>query len=438
MSGSGCRRSGARQQRQLELERRSAVALGYDASARREHRRQRGRELPAEAARIGGMGGRGTPDRIDDRRARAARRNARARWRRTSASTPSAGQVAPDRRDRGRRGVDQRRLGGPSGERLDRQRARAGEQVEHRARPSTSTEDREQRLADAVRRRPRGAARGARPSVPPPEPAPAITDAHARIGASASAPVGAHERIGEQRVLGPARGRDPRRRSRSARTRGRARAARRRAAARRRGTGPARAGGSRPARPRRAAARSISASSKPSACEASARSRGESLGPNSRHSDGVRAAADPARAAGAAARSRSGRRPRPASRWRWGRRSRPRSPRWRRARRRAPEANAAIASCLSAGRIWPCISTTPKSRSSPSRRRSNSAVAARAWSAPTPRPAGRPRTPGAPRAAPRGSARRRGRARARSSRRTSGSAGGPRGSSRSTVKSRSP
>src|ERR687892_129177 len=46
-----------------------------------------------------------------------------------------------------------------------------------------------------------------------------------------------------------------------------------------------------------------------------------------------------------------------------------------------PAANAAIDSCLSRGRIWPCRSTTSKSRSSPARSRSYSAVAARAWSA---------------------------------------------------------
>ena len=46
-----------------------------------------------------------------------------------------------------------------------------------------------------------------------------------------------------------------------------------------------------------------------------------------------------------------------------------------------PAANAAIASCFSRGRIWPCRSTTRKSRSSPACSRSNSAVAARACSA---------------------------------------------------------
>ena len=84
--------------------------------------------------------------------------------------------------------------------------------------------------------------------------------------------------------------------------------------------------------------------------------------------------------AGAAGRSRSARRPRPASRWRWGRRSRPRSPRWRPARRRRRRRTRAITSCFSAGRSWPCMRTTRKSRSSPARRRSNSAVAARACS----------------------------------------------------------
>ena len=46
-----------------------------------------------------------------------------------------------------------------------------------------------------------------------------------------------------------------------------------------------------------------------------------------------------------------------------------------------PAANAAIASCLARGRIWPCSSTTSKSASSVLARRSYSAVAARAWRA---------------------------------------------------------
>ena len=46
-----------------------------------------------------------------------------------------------------------------------------------------------------------------------------------------------------------------------------------------------------------------------------------------------------------------------------------------------PAANAAIAACFSFGRIWPWSSTTRKSRNSVRASRSNSAVAARAWSA---------------------------------------------------------
>ena len=47
----------------------------------------------------------------------------------------------------------------------------------------------------------------------------------------------------------------------------------------------------------------------------------------------------------------------------------------------SPAANARITSAFSAGRSWPCMRTTRKSRSSPAVRRSNSAVAARAASA---------------------------------------------------------
>ena len=85
----------------------------------------------------------------------------------------------------------------------------------------------------------------------------------------------------------------------------------------------------------------------------------------------------PARATGAAGRSRSARRSRPASRSRWERPRRPRSRSWppapRPARRRTPPSPA----CFSRGRICPCSSASRRPASSPPRRRSNSAVAAR-------------------------------------------------------------
>ena len=107
----------------------------------------------------------------------------------------------------------------------------------------------------------------------------------------------------------------------------------------------------------------------------------------------------PGRAAGAAARARSARRSRSASRSRLARRCRPRSRSWRQARRRLPEANAAIASCFS--RAHPAVQQRDRTRSSPPRSRSSSAVAARSWPAGLSRggssTAGRPRMPDGPR-----------------------------------------
>ena len=74
----------------------------------------------------------------------------------------------------------------------------------------------------------------------------------------------------------------------------------------------------------------------------------------------------------------------------------------------------AIAACFSRGRIWPCISTTRKSRELGRRAGARTRRSPRAPAAPrTPRPAGRRRSLAARRAAPRGCARRRARARAR-------------------------
>src|SRR2546423_407559 len=60
-------------------------------------------------------------------------------------------EVGPDRPNRRRRVVDERALGGPAAERLNAERARAREQVEHPCVADALAEDAEQRLADAVR-----------------------------------------------------------------------------------------------------------------------------------------------------------------------------------------------------------------------------------------------------------------------------------------------
>ena len=364
------------QQRQLELEWGSAVALGYDPRSRREHRPKRRRELPAEAARVGGMGDRGTPDRIDDRRERACsqerqrpagggpRRRPRARSG-CAGSPPSAAARSrpawPTRRP-GRAPRSPARPSPRTGRARARRRPRPGSRTAPRARGPTS---------DGWR------GRGARPAAAPPN-RPAIT----LTRGSAPAPR-RRRRAPARRPAARARaqrGPDPRRRS-ARPAPGRARAARRRAgsSATRNCASPCcRVPTSSPS-PR--SSRSISASSNPSRVRRPARcSRAESLGPNRRHSDGcsprpIRPAQlvqlrDPVAIGvldqhhgrvgdvdpdldhrgghehvGAAAR-----------------RTRPSPPAWRPAR-----------SC-------PCISTTRKSRSSPSRRRSNSAVAARACS----------------------------------------------------------
>ena len=227
-------------------------------------------------------------------------------------------------------------LGGPARQRLDRQRARSGEQVEHPRRPSTDTEDREQRLADAIRRSggsrraaPRGRARGSCPrSRASPQSALTRGSAPSRLGA-----VAVRSASAEQRVLGL----DSSSGSRvdHARPAGRARPLEQLCVRGQLGEPDVRepvTAGCRSARPRRAAeGRSRPARNR--------RSRGERLQP--RASPWARTAgtatrarrARSGRAADAAARSRSARRPRPASRSRSGRRSRPRSPTSRRARR---------------------------------------------------------------------------------------------------------
>ena len=185
-------------QRQVELERRTPVALGDDPGTGRENRSQRCRELLPERARVAIW-------RIEEHQIvltsvpacpfevcpsrHAVHVGARPRAPRGCAGSPS----------RGRGGVHERRLSRPARERLDRQRPRAGEQVEH---PRPLHRDRGSRTAprgpdrrSAGSTRPRGASepvaretRRRRPSRP---------DRRLRLGA-----VGEYERVGEQRVLG--------------------------------------------------------------------------------------------------------------------------------------------------------------------------------------------------------------------------------------------
>ena len=173
------------EQRQIELDRGSPVALGDDAGAGCEHRRQRRRELlpSALAWRYGGS-----------RKTRSySCRAARARWR--NADAPCAAHLGGQiRAPRGCARIaaiaaaaesTRRGRSGAARERLDRQRTRAGEQVEHRARPAPSRGSR-----TAPRARARSVGRVARPrgatSVRPPESA--ADHPHARIGARASVP----------------------------------------------------------------------------------------------------------------------------------------------------------------------------------------------------------------------------------------------------------
>ena len=95
----------------------------------------------------------------------------------------------------------------------------------------------------------------------------------------------------------------------------------------------------------------------------------------------VRAAPDPARAAGGAGRARSGRRPPRRSSSRWGRRCPPRRRSSRRAGRCGPTRSPSIAARFSSPRWAPWARPTVKSANGPARRRSASLVAARASAA---------------------------------------------------------
>src|SRR3954453_23248519 len=173
-------------QRQGELERGPAVALGHDASAAGKQRLERRGELPPQlrSAPVGGIeedqivcvsaggcaaeGRTGGPWEYDGLRLRQ----------------PERGETGAD--DAGGAGVALDQQGAPSAarERLDAQRAGAREEVEH-PRAVDGAERREQRLADAVGRRARPPTRR---RLKPPAPEPAGDDPHAPATPRAPAP----------------------------------------------------------------------------------------------------------------------------------------------------------------------------------------------------------------------------------------------------------
>ena len=183
--------------------------------------------------------------------------------------------------------------------------------------------------------------------------------------------------------------------------------------------GPPRPAGSR--RPRWRSRRGAAASRRRTGCRASCARRGPR-----------------GRGAGGAARARSARPPRSASPSRSARRCPPRSRSWPRARPPRRCANASIAACLAFDGSWPWISSTRCSRNSVERSRSNSAVAALAWSASDSSTSGQTTKHWRP-AAISSRMRSYARSRARAPSTTKVSTGRrPAGSSRSAVASRSP
>src|SRR5919107_221825 len=147
-------------QGQVERERIAAVALRDRAAPGRKQRPERRGELPPQlrCAPVRGI----EEDQIVCVSAlgcvpqRAARRPGVHDGLRLG--QPQRGEVRPDDRHRARVALDQQCAPGPPRERLDGERPRAGVQVEH-ALAVERAERREQRLADAVRRRPGPAAR---------------------------------------------------------------------------------------------------------------------------------------------------------------------------------------------------------------------------------------------------------------------------------------
>src|SRR4051812_15769104 len=237
--------------REEKLDRGAAVALRHHAAAGRKQRPERRGELPPQlrCAPVRGV----DEDQIVCVSAGGCVAQRRARGPGLHAglglAQPERAQVGPDHGHRARIAVDQHGAPRPPRQGLDRQRAGPGVEVQH-ARAVERPQDREHRLADAVRRRP-GAVAGRRRQAPAAEPA--GYDAHARRALTPPPP-----RARPRRARPPAaRARAPRapgpRAGAPPRGRAPARAPRRRRVGARSGSAPARTGAFRTARPRRAA-----------------------------------------------------------------------------------------------------------------------------------------------------------------------------------------
>ena len=137
------------EQLEPELQRPATVAFGDDARLGGEHRRQRRRELRRERSSRGDMEDLGTRDRIDARYPVLAEGmpNALPWWTVASISNRSRLRLiaAIAARDESTRVA----CAAPRENGLDRQRARAGEQVQD-TRAGHIPEDREQRLSHAI------------------------------------------------------------------------------------------------------------------------------------------------------------------------------------------------------------------------------------------------------------------------------------------------
>ena len=139
---------------QVEVQRSSTVALGHDTGARARAPRAVPPKAPAPARRRAGKEGRGRRDRMPRG----------GRMPRGALHAPRSGALRPRSRAlRGWRGsrsiallrsIDEDRLRGAARERLDAERTRAGEQIEHACVVQRHAENAEQGLAHAVARGP--------------------------------------------------------------------------------------------------------------------------------------------------------------------------------------------------------------------------------------------------------------------------------------------
>ena len=173
-------------ERQRELERRAAVALGDDARAAAQQRPAAPRRAPVPAPAACRYGGSRKTRSYASPRARCVAEGRAGGARPRAAPPPARARASRGWRamtaDRAPVALDEHGPRRPARERLDGERARAGEQVEH-ARAVERAEHREQRLAHAVGGRPRGAA-ARRPQAPAAE-APG-DDPHAATGSAST------------------------------------------------------------------------------------------------------------------------------------------------------------------------------------------------------------------------------------------------------------